>query len=84
MDADGQHLPEEVPKLVEMLGGGFDMAVATRTRKRHLADQKFPGNKLLNTIASWICGYRIPDLTSGSGRSPRPLTTVCPYVSQPI
>ena len=65
MDADGQHPPEEVPKLVEMLGGGFDMVVATRTHRSDTSLIRNFGNKLLNTIASWICGYRIPDLTSG-------------------
>ena len=65
MDADGQHDPGEIPRLVEQLQAGFDMAVGAR----HAAGQANRGrgvaNAFYNRLASWMTGHRVADLTSG-------------------
>jgi glycosyltransferase involved in cell wall biosynthesis len=33
MDADGQHPPEEIPRLLELLDEGYDMVVGARSAK---------------------------------------------------
>lgn len=66
MDADGQHAPADVTRLLELQAQGYDMVVGARTgirsqasRWRHLA------NTFYNLLASWMTGHRIHDLTSG-------------------
>ena len=63
MDADGQHLPSEIPKL---LGGldDFDMIIG----KRDVKSQNWWrcwANKIFNLLASYVSGIKIKDLTSG-------------------
>lgn len=65
MDADGQHRAADVPRLLSRLEEGYDMAVATRLRSMHAGVLRFLANALYNTLASWITGTRIGDLTSG-------------------
>ncbi|MGJ3259980.1 MAG: glycosyltransferase family 2 protein [Rhodospirillales bacterium] len=64
MDSDGQHPPEEIPKLLNEIGT-FDMAVGARTPKSDTAPLRNVGNKLLIRVAQWISGRQILDLTSG-------------------
>jgi glycosyltransferase involved in cell wall biosynthesis len=65
MDADGQHEPEEIPRLVEKLALGYDMVIGARTSNSHASLGRLFANGIYNWLASLICGYRIPDLTSG-------------------
>jgi glycosyltransferase involved in cell wall biosynthesis len=65
MDADGQHRPDEVAKLVEALADNYVMAVGARSPKAHANFARRLANGLYNTIASWVTGHRIADLTSG-------------------
>jgi glycosyltransferase involved in cell wall biosynthesis len=63
MDADGQHPPEEIPKLIKELDN-FDMIIGQRAKSsqvwwRHLA------NKIYNLLGSYVSGIKIKDLTSG-------------------
>ena len=63
MDADGQHDPEDADRLVERVGV-YDLVIGTRSAK----DQTFVralGNAVFRTLASWLTGRDIPDLTSG-------------------
>ncbi|MDP4594466.1 MAG: glycosyltransferase family 2 protein [Beijerinckiaceae bacterium] len=64
MDSDGQHPPEEIPKLLAELGT-YDMTVGARTAKSNTDPLRNVGNKLLIHVAQWISGRRILDLTSG-------------------
>ena len=65
MDADGQHRPEDVPRLLEKLDQGFDMVVGARGKGSQANVHRSIGNKIYNWLASWMVGHRIVDLTSG-------------------
>lgn len=65
MDADGQHNPEDINKLLESIERGADMAVGARSSKSQAGKRRWIGNKLYNTIASLIVGHKVDDLTSG-------------------
>ena len=63
IDADGQHHPEDLRRLLTKLGGA-DMIVGMRTGPGYSAVRGF-GNVVLNHVSSYLVGQRIPDLTSG-------------------
>jgi len=65
MDADGQHDPGEIALLLERIDQGYDMAVGARANDMHASRWRFFANWVYNTLASWITGVRILDLTSG-------------------
>lgn len=64
MDADGQHPPEEVPKLIEQIGE-YDMCIGARTHLSQTSKVRNFGNSVLNKLGGWITGTKIDDLTSG-------------------
>lgn len=64
LDGDGQHPPEDIPHLLEKLGP-YDMVVGARTTASETALHRDIANKIYNGFASYICGRRIEDLTSG-------------------
>lgn len=64
IDADGQHPPEHIPILVNAIGE-YDMVVGARTRQSKTSRRRKFGNFMLNSIARWISGHPIVDLTSG-------------------
>jgi glycosyltransferase involved in cell wall biosynthesis len=64
MDGDGQHPPEEIPKLLELIGP-YDMVVGARTKRSKVSGFRAFGNRLLIAVAQWLTGRQIPDLTSG-------------------
>ena len=65
MDADAQHSPEELQRLIERIDDGFDMAIGARNSRGHANLGRFFANGLYNKIASRLSGQRIVDLTSG-------------------
>jgi hypothetical protein len=64
MDADGQHRPADALRLVSHLGV-FDLVVGARSSSTQASRARQAGNALLNSIASYLAGRHIPDLTSG-------------------
>jgi glycosyltransferase involved in cell wall biosynthesis len=63
MDADGQHLASEIPKLLAEIGK-YDMVVGCRGK----GAQKFwrqTANSAYNALASYVSNFNILDLTSG-------------------
>lgn len=63
MDADGQHDPADIDRIIEPIGV-HDMVIGARSAR----DQSFVralGNAVFQTLASWLTGRPIPDLTSG-------------------
>lgn len=64
MDADGQHVPAEIPKIVAGLTEGFDMVVGSRQACRQAWWRKI-ANEIYNVLASYVTGVKIYDLTSG-------------------
>lgn len=64
LDSDGQHPPEDIPRLLEKLGP-YDMVVGARTKTSDTDLRRDFGNKIYNALASYVCGRKIEDLTSG-------------------
>jgi glycosyltransferase involved in cell wall biosynthesis len=64
MDADGQHDPGEISKLLAGMDR-FDMVVGTRGRDAQASVWRLLGNRVYNRLASLIVGHPILDLTSG-------------------
>lgn len=65
LDADGQHDPADIPRLLAKLDEGYDMAVGARDCASQASLGRDLANRIYNRIASWITGHRIADLTSG-------------------
>lgn len=65
MDADGQHQPEDIPRLLAKISEGFDMAVGARSRQSQAGTHRAAANGLYNRLASWMVNQQIADLTSG-------------------
>lgn len=65
MDGDGQHSPEDVPRLIELISRGYDLAVGARQPGSHASWLRGRVNAFYNRFASAMTGYEIRDLTSG-------------------
>jgi glycosyltransferase involved in cell wall biosynthesis len=66
MDADGQHAPADVARLLALQAQGYDMVVGARTGSRSQASPwRHLANAFYNALASWMTGHHILDLTSG-------------------
>lgn len=68
MDADGQHDPDDISRLVEKINSGYDMVVGARQIDSHASLARRIANTIYNRLASWMTGYLIEDLTSVSAR----------------
>jgi glycosyltransferase involved in cell wall biosynthesis len=64
VDADGQHAPSDVARLVAKLGD-YDLVVGARDPKTQATSGRRVGNAILNWLASYLTERHIPDLTSG-------------------
>ena len=65
MDADGQHDPEDIPRLLAEIDRGFDLVVGARTPGTQASRARAVANRVFNRFASLMTGCRIDDLTSG-------------------
>lgn len=65
MDADGQHKPEDILRLLAKLDEGYDMVVGARNRNGQAGLHRATANGFYNRLASWMVGHRVSDLTSG-------------------
>jgi len=65
MDADNQHSPEDIFKLLDGIGEGYDMVVGARVFSTHAGVHRGVANMIFNWFASWMVGARVKDLTSG-------------------
>lgn len=65
MDGDGQHGAADVARLLAALEGPWCMAVGARDRASQASVFRHWANAVYNTLASWITGQPIADLTSG-------------------
>ena len=64
MDADGQHKPGDIKKLIQYIRE-YDMVVGARTKKSKISLLRRPGKKILSITANYLAGMKIPDLNSG-------------------
>jgi len=64
MDGDGQHKPEDIPKLLAD-AETFHMVVGARAKGSKLRLHRNLANMVYNLLASYVTRFRIEDLTSG-------------------
>jgi glycosyltransferase involved in cell wall biosynthesis len=64
MDADGQHNPADIARLLEEMGR-YDMVVGARNKEQHASAARRLMNSAYNCLASYVTGFPIRDLTSG-------------------
>lgn len=65
MDADGQHDPALIERLLRRLDNGFDMVVGARDWSGQAGVSRGLANALYNWLASRMTGFTVSDLTSG-------------------
>lgn len=65
MDADGQHSPEDVPRLLEKFAEGYDMVVGARQSGSQAGAHRAVANELFSRFATWMVQQPVEDLTSG-------------------
>jgi glycosyltransferase involved in cell wall biosynthesis len=64
LDADGQHRAADALRIAGRLGE-YDLVVGARSPRAQATSTRRAGNALLNALAGYLTGRRIPDLTSG-------------------
>jgi glycosyltransferase involved in cell wall biosynthesis len=65
MDADGQHRPEDVPRLIAKVEEGYDMVVGARSPEDHAGTHRGIANAIFSRLAGWMVNQKVEDLTSG-------------------
>lgn len=65
MDADGQHSPKDIDRLLERLSEGYDMVIGARDTGSQASAGRLLANTFYNKFSSAIVGHKIEDLTSG-------------------
>jgi len=66
LDADGQHDPDELPKLLKKLNEGYDIVVGARKFSPELMPPlRIFANSVSSFLVSLICGTKILDSQSG-------------------
>lgn len=64
IDADGQHVPEEIPIFVKEISKGYGFVLGKRNLSNYPFVKKF-GNFFLNLFTNIICGTNLKDTESG-------------------
>jgi glycosyltransferase involved in cell wall biosynthesis len=64
MDGDGQHKPEDIPRLLAE-AKHYHMVVGARAKGSKLRFHRYVANLIYNLLASYVTRFRVKDLTSG-------------------
>ena len=64
LDADGQHDPADIPRLLDLIGP-YDLVIGERDRAGQQNTVRWLGNSALNRLGSYLVGIPMRDLTSG-------------------
>jgi glycosyltransferase involved in cell wall biosynthesis len=64
MDGDGQHRPEDIPKLLAE-SRTYHMVIGARAKGSKLRLHRYAANALYNLLATYVTKFNIKDLTSG-------------------
>jgi glycosyltransferase involved in cell wall biosynthesis len=64
MDGDGQHQPEDLPKLLAA-SENYHMVVGARGKGSKLRFHRYAANLVYNLLASYVTKFKVKDLTSG-------------------
>lgn len=65
MDADGQHDPNDIPRLLQKINEGYDLVVGARQQGSQASLGRGIANGLYNSLASYMTEHKVEDLTSG-------------------
>ena len=65
MDADGQHDPQDIPRLIEIIEQGYDLVVGARQKGSQASVGRGIANTLYNNLATYMTEQKVEDLTSG-------------------
>ncbi|MDM1344496.1 glycosyltransferase family 2 protein [Acinetobacter pseudolwoffii] len=65
MDADGQHDPQDIPRLLEQIEQGYDLVVGARKKGSQASVGRGIANALYNNLATYMTEQKVEDLTSG-------------------
>ncbi|MDM1329635.1 glycosyltransferase family 2 protein [Acinetobacter indicus] len=65
MDADGQHDPQDIPRLIEKIEQGYDLVVGARQKGSQASVGRGIANALYNNLATYMTEQKVEDLTSG-------------------
>ncbi len=65
MDADGQHDPQDIERLLSEISNGFDLVVGARDNKSQASAGRSIANRFYNKLASFMVNHPVEDLTSG-------------------
>lgn len=65
MDADGQHDPQDIPRLLEKIEQGYDLVVGARQKGSQASVGRGIANRLYNNLATYMTEQKVEDLTSG-------------------
>ena len=80
-DADGTYPVQDLPRLIEYIDKGFDMAIGERTgiyfRENAL---KHPARLVFKYLSEFVAGTKIPDINSGLRVFKK--STVMPFLNQ--
>jgi glycosyltransferase involved in cell wall biosynthesis len=64
MDGDGQHQPEDIPKLIAE-SHDYHMVVGARAKGSKRRFHRYAANVVYNLLASYVTRFKVQDLTSG-------------------
>ncbi len=64
MDGDGQHNPDDIPKLLAHVSS-YHMVVGARGKGSKLRFHRYAANTAYNILASYVTQFKVQDLTSG-------------------
>ena len=70
MDGDGQHQPQDIPKLLAETRD-YHMVVGARAKGSKLRFHRYAANMIYNWLASYVTQFNVRDLTSGFRALPR-------------
>lgn len=65
MDADGQHDPADLGRLLAAAREGYALVVGARSAEAQASRPRRIANQIYNWLASRVSGHRVSDLTSG-------------------
>lgn len=65
MDADGQHDPQDIFRLLEKINAGYDLVVGARQKGSQASVGRGVANTLYNNLATYMTEQKVEDLTSG-------------------
>ena len=66
LDADGQHLPDEIPKVIGMWETGADLVLGTRDHLfAEMAGTRRASNRISSRLISFAAGVDLPDIQTG-------------------